>query len=321
MNSVIETALIPVYGSPNRKAKRVTQGVKMPARLVSTSSTRRREMLVVIVALKFVESNELMARANLNEIHRDMHEKFARRTGESEILSDLVSVLRANEALRHSFGEINDIVDRVHTGIELADAKLSYLIDYVNALDATADEMDEFFAPLSRFVTRYRERLQRFARDLDAYLIAHEDRARYTHEFRIAERASAELRERLSENTIDPTDSADDQEQKLRAKAASNFDHENARHHYDSSEKEVVAMARQMVSVLSDMKSMCQMATNADMRDTASASRADDLGLEDVFAAFTDAIHNHTRIASIGGFVIDHFRLVQRAYGLLRVDF
>jgi|GEM_PF-4513785 len=284
-------------------------------------------MLVVLQALLFIESNRLMSRAKLNEFRHSIQNFFAEGADDQQMLAHLTTLLQENFETRRGFSEIGQIRARISKGIQLVDGKLNYLIEYTGRLDATAEETSEFFRPLVRYATKFRERLQRFDRDLIAYLVAHEERARAAHEFRIAERASVQLRQKLTAK-MHP-----DEERGLRAGArdrrgdrthrssTDSFDHENARHRLDITEKEVVAMARQMMTILSDMKAMCQMAMNADMRDTVAADRADDMNLEDVFVLFTDALHQHERVASIADFIIEHFRLIQRTHSLLKTDY
>ncbi len=286
----------------------------------AVSPTRRHEMLVVLQTLVFIESNGLMSRAKLNQVRRDIQRIFIGESEQQEMLPRLNELVRQNHDLRLGFGEISQITGRISQGTRLVDGKLQYLITYIQGLDKTADESAEFFTPLINYMRRYRERLQRFDRDLLAYLAVHEERARATHEFRIAERASEKLRMRLSAK-MQQFENELDQEGGSRDGTTDNFDHENAQHRLDTTEKDVIAMARQMLTILSDMKALCQMAMNADMRDTVAADRAEDMDIEDVFAALTDAIHRHPRVASIAGFIVDHFRLIQRTYGLFKVDF
>jgi len=278
-------------------------------------------MLVILQALLFIESSNLMSRAKLNQIRRAIQTLFTEDADETEVLEHLVSLLQTNLETRRGFSEIGQIRGRISKGIQLVDGKLNYLIQYTRRLDATSEESAEFFLPLVRYTTKFRERLQRFDRDLIAYLAAHEERARAAHEFRIAERASVQLRQRLTSKMQQFEEQALEADRHTRKRTTDNFDHENARHQLDTAEKEVVAMARQMMTILSDMKAMCQMAMNADMRDTVAADRAEDMDLEDVFVLFTDALHHHDRVASIADFIIEHFRLIQRTHSLLKTDY
>lgn len=331
VNDAIGRRMQSVYFSADAQLQNVSRGGSKGdrkrhfhlnnARRATASSMRRHEMLVVLQALVFIESNGLMSRTKLNQARRDIQRIYIGESEQPDMLPQLIKSVRHNHELRRGFGEIGQITTRISQGTRLVDGKLEYLVSYIDRLEKSPDESAEFFVPLINYTRRFRERLQRFDRDLLAYLAVHEERARATHEFRIAERASVKLRTRLSAKMRQFEDELDDETGTARGGVTDSFDHENAQHRLDTTEKNVIAMARQMLTILSDLKALCQMAMNADMRDTVAADRAEDMDIEDVFAALTDAIHRHPRVSSIAGFIVDHFRLIQRTYGLFKIDF
>ena len=65
---------------------------------------------------------------------------------------------------------------------------------------------------------------------------------------------------------------------------------------------------------------MCQMAMNPDLRDTNDRDERVEQ-FEDIFVNFTQALKVYPRLQKIKDFIIDYFKLYQRAYGMFVLDF
>jgi flagellar biosynthesis chaperone FliJ len=66
---------------------------------------------------------------------------------------------------------------------------------------------------------------------------------------------------------------------------------------------------------------MCQLAMNPTMREVKERNVLIKEEYEDVFSLFVGALKKHKRLAKIKDFLMDYFRLYQRAYGMFRLDF
>ena len=62
---------------------------------------------------------------------------------------------------------------------------------------------------------------------------------------------------------------------------------------------------------------MCQMAMNPDMREKLEQTQQYD----DIFMRFTNCLKQYPRLSQIKDFIIDYFKLYQRAYGMFQLDF
>jgi len=57
------------------------------------------------------------------------------------------------------------------------------------------------------------------------------------------------------------------------------------------------------------------------MRDQASDDRAEDLDCDDIFSQFTQSTKQFPRLQHLSDLSIEYFRLFQRAFGLLQIDY
>lgn len=281
-------------------------------------SDRQKEMLVVMTALAFVEENGLMSDSQLNDAKKSIQSLFIHSSSEETLLRKLLEMVRINHDLRQGFGEIADISSRIGASVELLDRKFEYLKQYLSRITFTPEENEEYIAPLLRYSSRFQKHVHRFRLDMERYLELRETEARRTHEYRIAEEASERLRVRLARSNAGRQ--LDEHEETLRDEAIGTFNFAETKRRMTDAQKECKAMARQIASLLADLRGMCQMAMNPDMRDQASEDRAEDLDCDDIFRQFTSSTKQYPRLQHLSDLSIDYFRLYQKAFGLLQID-
>lgn len=278
---------------------------------------KQKEMLVVLTALSFIEQNALMTRAQLNDARRSIQALFIRSSGEETMLRKLVEILKVNKELHEAFSSIVKISTNVSTSVEVIGRKINYLKQYVSRLQLTPQEQSEFFAPFLGFTHKFQEMTVRFNNMMHQYLERREAEARRVLEYRVAEDASRRLRERLSGQL--GTETRGEVEASIRREVLGSFDFANAKQNLADAKRESRIAAREISDLLNEMRIMCQLAMNPDMRDNAS-ERAEER-YEDVFMLFTKALKQSSRLGQIQDFIIDYFKVYQRAYGMFVMDF
>lgn len=278
---------------------------------------KQKEMLVVLTALSFIEQNALMTRAQLNDARRSIQALFIRSSGEETMLRKLVEILKVNKELHEAFSSIVKISTNVSISVEVIGRKINYLKQYVSRLQLTPQEQSEFFAPFLGFTHKFQEMTVRFNNMMHQYLERREAEARRVLEYRVAEDASRRLRERLSGQL--GTETRGEVEASIRREVLGSFDFANAKQNLADAKRESRIAAREISDLLNEMRIMCQLAMNPDMRDNAS-ERAEER-YEDVFMLFTKALKQSSRLGQIQDFIIDYFKVYQRAYGMFVMDF
>jgi hypothetical protein len=278
---------------------------------------KQKEMLVVLTALSFIEQNALMTQAQLNDARRSIQALFIRSSGEETMLRKLVEILKVNKELHEAFSVIAKISTNVSTSVEVIGRKINYLKQYVSRLQLTPQEQSEFFAPFLGFTHKFQEKTVRFNNLMHQYLEYREAEAKRVLEYRVAEDASRRLRERLSGQL--GTDTRGEVEASIRREVLGSFDFASAKQNLADAERESRMAAREISDLLNEMRVMCQLAMNPDMRDNANERVAEKY--EDVFMLFTRALKKYSRLGKIQDFIIDYFKLYQRAYGMFVIDF
>jgi len=274
-------------------------------------------MLVVLTALSFIEQSALMSQAQLNDARRSIQALFIRSSGEETMLRKLVEILKVNKELHEAFSSIAKISTNVSTSVEIIGRKINYLKQYVSRLQLTPQEQSEFFAPFLAFTHKFQEKTVRFNDLMNHYLELREAEAKRVLEYRVAEDASKRLRERLSSQL--GTETRGEVEASIRREVLGSFDFASAKQNLADAERESRLAAREISDLLNEMRVMCQLAMNPDMRDNSSESAPQKY--DDIFMLFTRALKRNPRLSQIQDFIIDYFKVYQRAYGMFVIDF
>lgn len=279
---------------------------------------RRKEMLLVTMALTFIEQHNLMTHEQLAEARRSLQSLFIRSTGEETMLRKLIEILKVNKELHQAFSLVAKISISISTSVDTIDRKIASLKQYANRLDLSPQENNDFFAPFMTFTQTFANLIHEFNRRIVHYLSMREEEAKRTHEYRIAREASRRLRERLTGQLSLETRGED--EESLKQEVLSSFDFAAAGEELKKAQRESRIEAKNIQNVLNDLRAMCQMAMNPDMRESVPPG-TNLKKYDDVFRLFTRAVKYHPRLNQLRDFVVEYFRLYQRAYGMFALDF
>ena len=280
---------------------------------------KQKEMLVVMTALSFIEQNALITQAQLNDARRSLQALFIRTSGEETMLRKLVEILKVNKDLHEAFSSISKISTSIHTSVEIISKKINYLKQYVTRLQLTPNENSDFFTPFLSFTHKFQEKILRFNQMMNEYLEVREDEAKKLNEFRIAEDASRRLKLRLSGKL--GTRATGEVEESIKQEVMGNFDFANAHTRMLDAERRSRMESKQIADLLLDLKAMCQMAMNPEMREKMEPDAAPSEEYDDIFMRFTRALKQYPRLEQIKEFIIEYFKLYQRAYGMFHLDF
>ncbi len=281
-------------------------------------STKQKEMLVTMTALVFVEQNALLTKSQLSDAKKSLQALFLRTSGEETMLRKLIEILRVNKDLHQAFSVISKISTSVSTSVDIITKKISYLRQYVGRLNLTPEESNDFFTPFLSYSHSFLQKVGAFGKEMGSYLDVKEHEARRAHEFRIAQEASARLRARLSGTLGGETQG--EVEKSIKQEVMQTFDFAEAQRNLQEAQRESRIAANEINALLLDLKAMCQMAMNPEMREKNGKASLNGPAYEDVFTLFTRALKGHPRLDKIKDFIVDYFKLYQRAYGMFILD-
>ena len=283
------------------------------------SILKQKEMLIVMTALQFIEDSGLISTAQLSYAKKSLQALFIHTTGEETMLRKLIEILKVNKDLHQAFSSISKISASISTSVEIITRKLNYLKQYVTRLQMTPEENSEFFAPFLSFTHGFQVKIVQFNQLMLQYLEVKESEAKSLHEFKIAQEASERLKQRLS-GTLGSNTSGE-VEESLRQEVVGTFDYAGAYTKLTDAQRQSQMVARQISQLLQELRMMCQMAMNPDLRDTMDKNQVPDEEQIDIFHTFTHSLKEHPRLDKIKDFIIDYFKLYQRAYGMFVLDF
>ena len=281
--------------------------------------TKQKEMLVVMTALLYTEQNALLSASQLRDAKQSLQALFLRTSGEETKLRKLIDILKFNEEMHTAFSDLSKISTRIQSSTEIIARKVSYLRSYFDRLKVTPQESTDFFSPFMNFTHQFLLKVKTFNTYMGEFLEIKEMEARRANEYRIAKEASHRLKKRLSGSL--GNDPSSELESSIKDEVIQTFDHAEAKNNLAMVQREAKLKQREIDELLEEINAMCQLAMNPTMREVKERNVLIKEEYEDVFSLFVGALKKHKRLAKIKDFLMDYFRLYQRAYGMFRLDF
>lgn len=282
--------------------------------------TKQKEMLIVMTALLYTEQNNLLSQSQLRDAKQSLQALFLRTSGEETMLRKLIEILKFNEEMHTAFSDLSKISTRIQSSTEIIARKVSYLRSYFDRLKVTPQENSDFFTPFMNFTHQFLLKVKTFNTYMGEFLEIKEVEARRANEYRIAKEASQRLKKRLA-GTLG-NEPQTEIESSIKEEVIQTFDHAEAKNNLTMVQREAKLKEREIDELLEEINAMCQLAMNPTMREV-----KDDRNVlikedyEDVFTLFVGALKKHKRLGKIKDFLMDYFKLYQRAYGMFRLDF
>lgn len=281
--------------------------------------TKQKEMLVVMTALLYTEQNALLSASQLRDAKQSLQALFLRTSGEETMLRKLIDILKFNEEMHTAFSDLSKISTRIQSSTEIIARKVSYLRSYFDRLKVTPQESADFFSPFMNFTHQFLLKVKTFNTYMGEFLEIKEMEARRANEYRIAKEASHRLKKRLSGSL--GNDPSTELESSIKDEVIQTFDHAEAKNNLAMVQREAKLKQREIDELLEEINAMCQLAMNPTMREVKERNVLIKEEYDDVFSLFVGALKKHKRLAKIKDFLMDYFRLYQRAYGMFRLDF
>lgn len=281
---------------------------------------QQREALISLIALYFIEENQLLSTEQLGDAKNSLKSLFLRTSGEESMLRKLIEILKTTRSLHQSFSNISKILVGMSKCVITVDSKIEALRAILDHHTVSAEENEAFVGPFLSFSQNFLQRTEAYARNMEQYLEVKENEARYYSTYQIAKNARERLRQRLSASTL-ATETDSTPETKLKQQIISSFDYGETERNYKQAVRESRATQREIMDQLADIKAMCQMAMNPNMREKNDGEEKPKQQYDDVFMRFREALKQHPRLEEIKAAVLDLFKLYQHSYGIFSLDF
>ena len=283
-------------------------------------ATAKKEALVTLVGLLYIEENGLLSREWLGDAKASLQALFLRTSGEETMLRKLIEILKTTRQVQGTFTRIAQTLEGVQKSASALEARLGSLRHYFDRISLSAEENADFGGPFLVFSQQFQRRIESLARLMRQYLEARETEAKHANIYRIAKDARTRLRERLSTGIA--AEARSEVEGRIKKEMVAAFDYTDAESNYKFARRDSRHAADDMRQELEEIHHMCQMAMNPAARDPAVPSApGTPPRYEDVYARFIDAMRRHPRLQALKDAILDLFRLYQSAHGMFRHDF
>ena len=283
-------------------------------------ATAKKEALVTLVGLLYIEENGLLSREWLGDAKASLQALFLRTSGEETMLRKLIEILKTTRQVQGTFTRIAQTLEGVQKSASALEARLGSLRNYFDRIGLSAEENADFGGPFLVFSQQFQRRIESLARFMRQYLEARETEAKHANIYRIAKDARSRLRERLSTGIA--AEARSEVEGRIKKEMVAAFDYTDAESNYKFARRDSRNAAEDVRQELEEIHLMCQMAMNPTARDPAPPSAPGATPrYEDVYTRFVNAMHRHSRLRALKDAILDLFRLYQSAHGMFRHDF
>lgn len=279
-----------------------------------------KEALISMTTLAYIEDYDLLAETQLQDAKQSLQALFLRTSGEETMLRKLIAILKTTRSINKAFSDISKILNGVSRGASTVEGKLNSLRLELGQLKVTADENTEFIGPFLSFSSDFLARIAALRGIMEKYIATKETEARFTNVHRIALEARAQLKQRLSGSL--GSHARSEVEAKIKQEVFQTFDYGEAERNLKDAKRKSRATEDEINALLGDLKDMCQMAMNPDMRERPrSTVLTSERRFPDVYMLAREGFKKHSRLYSTKDHMLDLFKLYQHSYGMSRLDF
>ena len=299
------------------------------------ADSQHREALVSMTALSFIEENALLSQDQLDDAKKSLQALFLRTSGEETMLRKLIEILKMTKQIHQSFASISSILTGITRGAQTVDGKIAAYKQTLATLTLNAEENAAFAGPFLSFSQAFLQKVDAFDNSVRQYVELRENEARYASIYRIAQEARERLKQRLT--GVLGSQTRGEHETRIRQQVMASFDYSEAESNLQYAQRETRNKEEEILALLEDIRTMCQMAKNPAMREkteepsdatvssysvvpAATRTAKPGAGYDDVFAMFARALRQHPRLLQLKDIVLDLFKIYQHSYGMFRLD-
>jgi len=278
----------------------------------------QREALISLTALCYIEEHELLSRTQFDDAKKSLQALFLRASGEETMLRQLIELLKSTRNIHRSFASIAGILGGAGKCAATITEKFSAFRIDTERLSLSAEENAAFVGVFLSYSQQFVNRITTFVRMLEDYLELKEDEARAHSHYRIALDARGRLKQRLAGGI--GAEPGGEVETRIRDEIVNAFDYGEAEDSLKTAVHESHRKEQEIQDGLIEIKAMCRMAMNPDMREGAEPLTARGR-YDDVYARFGQALSAYPHLETLRPPVQELFRLYQHAYGMFMLDF
>ncbi|MFQ5995151.1 MAG: hypothetical protein ACE5K1_08635 [Acidiferrobacterales bacterium] len=278
-----------------------------------------KEALITMTTLAYIEENALLADDQVKDAKKSLQALFLRTSGEETMLRKLIAILKTTKSINQTFSNISKVLGGITRSAETLERKLGVLGKKLDRLQVSAEENNAFVGPFLSFSHEFLDRIQALHDSMERYIAVKENEAKYANVYRIAQDVRTRLKDRLS--GILGSEARGEVEAKIKQEVYQTFDYGEAEHKLKSAKRRSRLAESDIDQVLGDLREMCQMAMNPDMREQNTGDiDVNEPRYDDVYTLARKGLKVHPRLKPTKEDMLDLFKLYQHSYGMFRLD-
>ncbi|MCH6583456.1 MAG: hypothetical protein IH808_10650 [Proteobacteria bacterium] len=279
-----------------------------------------KEALISMTTLGYIEEHQLLMDSQLEDAKKSLQALFLRTSGEETMLRKLILILKTTKTINKAFTDVSKILAGISRSAETLEKKLAALAGQFNRLRITAEENSDFIGPFMVFSREFLNRIRVLRGAMERYIDVKENEARYANVRRIAQEARHRLKDRLSGAL--GAQARSQVEARIRKDVVQTFDYGEAEKKLKSAKRKSRMMSEEVNEILADLKEMCQMVMNPDMREkTQDHTNLNGATYDDMYSICRAGFKAHLRLGKTKQGMIELFKLYQHSYGMFKLDF
>lgn len=279
-----------------------------------------KEALISMTTLAYIEDYQLLTDSQLEDAKKSLQALFLRTSGEETMLRKLILILKTTKTINRAFTDVSKILAGISRSAETLEQKLSVLARQFDRLKVTAEENSDFIGPFMLFSREFLNRIRVLHSAMERYIGVKENEARCANVHRIAQEARHRLKDRLSGAL--GARARSQVEARIKEDVVQTFDYGEAEKQFKSAKRKSRQMAEDVNEILADLREMCQMVMNPDMREkTQDRTNLNEATYEDMYSICRTGFKTHPRLRKAKQNMIELFKLYQHSYGMFKLDF
>lgn len=280
-----------------------------------TLATRRREALISLTAMQYIEEHALLDGAQLSDAKESLQALFLRTSGAETMLRRLIEVLKVRRNMHSSFSRISGTFVAIRRSIDAMEERADNLRRLIERSPVSAEANAQFVGPFLSFSIRFLQKIAAFEKVLQKYLVTREQEVRAQATHRIAQESRERLRRRLTGSHLGEING--DVETRIKDELATSLNYDEVEAIMQAAVKTARAVDAEVMAQLDVIHTMCQAATESSKRDRSVAIKPED----DMVARFARLSASDAVTRRIEEPVRELLALYQRAHGVFKLDF
>jgi hypothetical protein len=281
----------------------------------TTQTARRREGLITLTAMHYIEEHGLLDGAQLNDAKQSLRAMFLRTSGAETMLRRLIEVLKVRRSMHSTFSRISSTFIAIRRSVEAMEERGFNLRRLIERSPVSAEATAQFVGPFLSFSIQFLQKMSVFEKVLQKYLVAREQEVRAEAGFRIAQESRVRLRNRLTGSNLGQASST--VETRIEKELATSINYDEAEAAMRAAARQVRATEAEVQTQLQGIHEMCQAVMEPAKRDRAVVVKPED----DMLARFSGLAADVSAFNRIEQPVRELFTLYQRADGVFQLDF